>query len=168
MWRWHSMRWAATKSPWVTPSGWAPQPAWWPCSRPAGTAAVRTVASMLCCAAAAAAAANADAAAALAGHGGPKAKGGGPPVPGTAASGVGTVAECWVEVGTPCRLPASPPAHRNAGLPVDRLAAHMHDTYGQALANILTALQVCGAGWQKAASLPGGASLAGAGSSCWL
>lgn len=30
----------------------------------------------------------------------------------------------------------------DAGVPVDRLAAHMHDTYGQALANILAALQL--------------------------
>jgi len=27
-------------------------------------------------------------------------------------------------------------------VPVDKLAVHCHDTYGQALANILTALQV--------------------------
>ena len=27
-------------------------------------------------------------------------------------------------------------------VPVDKLAIHCHDTYGQALANILTALQV--------------------------
>ena len=37
-------------------------------------------------------------------------------------------------------LPAAwPPA---AQVPVDKLAAHMHDTYGQALANILAALQM--------------------------
>jgi len=29
-----------------------------------------------------------------------------------------------------------------ATVPVDKLAIHCHDTYGQALANILTALQV--------------------------
>lgn len=28
-------------------------------------------------------------------------------------------------------------------VPVDRLAVHFHDTYGQALSNILIALQVC-------------------------
>lgn len=30
----------------------------------------------------------------------------------------------------------------DAGLPAERLAAHMHDTYGQALANILASLQL--------------------------
>jgi isopropylmalate/homocitrate/citramalate synthase len=29
----------------------------------------------------------------------------------------------------------------NAGIPVDKLAVHFHDTYGQALANILVALE---------------------------
>jgi hydroxymethylglutaryl-CoA lyase len=28
-------------------------------------------------------------------------------------------------------------------IPVDAIAVHCHDTYGQALANILTSLQVC-------------------------
>lgn len=28
-----------------------------------------------------------------------------------------------------------------AGVPIERLAAHFHDTYGQALANVLAALQ---------------------------
>lgn len=28
-------------------------------------------------------------------------------------------------------------------IPADRLAVHCHDTYGQALANILTAMEVC-------------------------
>lgn len=30
----------------------------------------------------------------------------------------------------------------DAGLPPEQLAAHMHDTYGQALANILASLQL--------------------------
>lgn len=30
----------------------------------------------------------------------------------------------------------------DSGVPAERLAAHMHDTYGQALANILAALQL--------------------------
>ncbi len=30
----------------------------------------------------------------------------------------------------------------DAGLPAEGLAAHMHDTYGQALANILASLQL--------------------------
>ena len=50
--------------------------------------------------------------------------------------------------------PLSPPVTRvssvaamfqaciDAGVPAERLAAHMHDTYGQALANILAALQL--------------------------
>lgn len=28
-------------------------------------------------------------------------------------------------------------------IPADRIAVHCHDTYGQALANILTAMEVC-------------------------
>lgn len=33
-------------------------------------------------------------------------------------------------------------AHLDAGFPVEKLAVHFHDTYGQALANIFAALEV--------------------------
>jgi hydroxymethylglutaryl-CoA lyase len=33
-------------------------------------------------------------------------------------------------------------AHRDAKVPIDRLAVHFHDTYGQGLANVLTAIEL--------------------------
>jgi len=33
-------------------------------------------------------------------------------------------------------------AHRDAGIPVERIAVHFHDTYGQGLANVLTAIEL--------------------------
>jgi hydroxymethylglutaryl-CoA lyase len=43
--------------------------------------------------------------------------------------------------GTPAQVAAAVRASVDAGVPVSRLAAHLHDTYGQALANALAALQ---------------------------
>ena len=45
-------------------------------------------------------------------------------------------------VGTPPKVAAMFKACIDAGIPVEALAAHMHDTYGQGLANILTSLQM--------------------------
>ena len=42
----------------------------------------------------------------------------------------------------PCINPSTRPHTLPCKVPVSRLAAHMHDTYGQALANILAALQM--------------------------
>jgi len=47
-----------------------------------------------------------------------------------------------IGVGTPGTMRAMLEAVMSAQVPVDVLAVHCHDTYGQALANILTALQV--------------------------
>lgn len=46
-----------------------------------------------------------------------------------------------IGVGTPGHVRALLQAFGDAGTPVDDLAVHFHDTYGQALANTLTALQ---------------------------
>jgi hydroxymethylglutaryl-CoA lyase len=48
-----------------------------------------------------------------------------------------------IGVGTPGQVAALLAAFGDAGVPVERLAVHFHDTYGQALANTLTALR-CG------------------------
>jgi hydroxymethylglutaryl-CoA lyase len=47
-----------------------------------------------------------------------------------------------IGVGTPGTMRAMLQAVLKSQVPVDVLAVHCHDTYGQALANILTALQV--------------------------
>lgn len=47
-----------------------------------------------------------------------------------------------IGVGNPASVAAMFRACMDAGLPAERLAAHMHDTYGQALANILASLQL--------------------------
>ncbi|MER7363980.1 hydroxymethylglutaryl-CoA lyase [Nonomuraea wenchangensis] len=46
-----------------------------------------------------------------------------------------------IGVGTPGHVTALLRAFADAGLPVDRLAVHFHDTYGQALANAYAALR---------------------------
>jgi hydroxymethylglutaryl-CoA lyase len=46
-----------------------------------------------------------------------------------------------IGVGTPGHVTALLRAFADAGVPVDRLALHFHDTYGQALANTLAGLQ---------------------------
>lgn len=46
-----------------------------------------------------------------------------------------------IGVGTPGHVTALITALGSAGVPADRLAVHFHDTYGQALANTLAALQ---------------------------
>lgn len=43
--------------------------------------------------------------------------------------------------GTPAQIAAAVRATVAAGVPLERVAAHLHDTYGQALANALAALQ---------------------------
>jgi hydroxymethylglutaryl-CoA lyase len=48
-----------------------------------------------------------------------------------------------IGVGTPGHVTSLLAAFGDAGVPVDRLAVHFHDTYGQALANTLAALR-CG------------------------
>lgn len=47
-----------------------------------------------------------------------------------------------IGVGTPGTIKSMLEAVLAAQVPVDRLAVHCHDTYGQALANILMSLQV--------------------------
>lgn len=47
-----------------------------------------------------------------------------------------------IGVGTPSKAAAMIEAVAEAGVPVARLAVHFHDTYGQALANTLAALQL--------------------------
>ena len=47
-----------------------------------------------------------------------------------------------IGVGTPGQVAALVEAFAQAGVGVDRLAVHFHDTYGQALANALTALRL--------------------------
>lgn len=47
-----------------------------------------------------------------------------------------------IGVGTPASVAAMFEACVAAGVPGSRLAAHMHDTYGQGLANVLTAVQM--------------------------
>jgi hydroxymethylglutaryl-CoA lyase len=44
--------------------------------------------------------------------------------------------------GTPAQVRALLAAHRDARIPVERLAVHFHDTYGQGLANVLTAIEL--------------------------
>ena len=46
-----------------------------------------------------------------------------------------------IGVGTPGAVRALVDALREGGVPVDRLGLHLHDTYGQALANVLAGLQ---------------------------
>ncbi|WP_456696167.1 hydroxymethylglutaryl-CoA lyase [Aeromicrobium sp. P5_D10] len=46
-----------------------------------------------------------------------------------------------IGVATAAHVTALVEAHVRAGVPVDRLALHFHDTYGQALANVLAGLQ---------------------------
>ncbi|WP_072314664.1 hydroxymethylglutaryl-CoA lyase [Agrococcus sp. Marseille-P2731] len=46
-----------------------------------------------------------------------------------------------IGVGTPGAVTDVVAAHRDRGIPVDLLALHMHDTYGQALANVYAGLE---------------------------
>ena len=45
-----------------------------------------------------------------------------------------------IGAGTARHVQALLAAHRDAKIPVERLAVHFHDTYGQGLANVLTAI----------------------------
>ena len=45
-------------------------------------------------------------------------------------------------VGTPTRVRALLEAHRDAKIGLERIAVHFHDTYGQGLANVLTAIEL--------------------------
>ncbi len=47
-----------------------------------------------------------------------------------------------IGVGTPAHVEALVTAYREAGVAPDRLGVHFHDTYGQGLANVLTALEL--------------------------
>jgi hydroxymethylglutaryl-CoA lyase len=47
-----------------------------------------------------------------------------------------------IGAGTATQVRALIAAHREARIPVERLAVHFHDTYGQGLANVLTALEL--------------------------
>lgn len=46
-----------------------------------------------------------------------------------------------IGTGTPAQVRILLEAHRGAGIGLDRLAVHFHDTYGQGLANVLTAIE---------------------------
>jgi len=46
-----------------------------------------------------------------------------------------------IGAGTPAQVRTLLDAHRDAGIGPDRLAVHFHDTYGQGLANVLTAIE---------------------------
>ena len=47
-----------------------------------------------------------------------------------------------IGAGTTTQVRALITAHRDASVPVERIAVHFHDTYGQGLANVLTALEL--------------------------
>ena len=47
-----------------------------------------------------------------------------------------------IGAGTATQVRALIAAHRDARVPVERVAVHFHDTYGQGLANVLTALEL--------------------------
>jgi len=47
-----------------------------------------------------------------------------------------------IGAGTATHVRALLAAHRDARVPIDRLAVHFHDTYGQGLANVLTAIEL--------------------------
>jgi len=47
-----------------------------------------------------------------------------------------------IGAGTATHVRALLAAHRDAMVPIDRLAVHFHDTYGQGLANVLTAIEL--------------------------
>ena len=47
-----------------------------------------------------------------------------------------------IGAGTAAHVRALLDAHRDAKVPVGRIAVHFHDTYGQGLANVLTALEL--------------------------
>jgi len=47
-----------------------------------------------------------------------------------------------IGAGTATQVRALIAAHREAEVPVERIAVHFHDTYGQGLANVLTALEL--------------------------
>lgn len=47
-----------------------------------------------------------------------------------------------IGAGTVAGVRALLAAHREAGIPLDRIAVHFHDTYGQGLANVLTAIEI--------------------------
>jgi hydroxymethylglutaryl-CoA lyase len=47
-----------------------------------------------------------------------------------------------IGAGTATQVRALITAHREAKVPVERIAVHFHDTYGQGLANVLTALEL--------------------------
>ena len=47
-----------------------------------------------------------------------------------------------IGAGTATHVRALLAAHRDANIPVDRIAVHFHDTYGQGLANVLTAVEL--------------------------
>jgi len=59
------------------------------------------------------------------------------------AAGVGEVSlGDTIGAGTAAHVRALLSAHRDAGIPVERIAVHFHDTYGQGLANVLTAIEL--------------------------
>jgi len=47
-----------------------------------------------------------------------------------------------IGAGTATHVRALLAAHRDAKIPVERIAVHFHDTYGQGLANVLTAIEL--------------------------
>lgn len=54
-----------------------------------------------------------------------------------------------IGIGTPGTTLALLDSLRAAGVPENKLAAHFHDTYGQALANILIALEKVTLPWHS-------------------
>src|SRR3989441_3583609 len=47
-----------------------------------------------------------------------------------------------IGVGPPAEVQRLVGAYRDAGVPLDRIGVHFHDTYGQGLANVLAALEL--------------------------
>ena len=68
-----------------------------------------------------------------------------------------------IGAGTPAHMAALLDAVRLEQVPTEQLAVHCHDTYGQALANILTALQHGVATIDSSAAGLGGCPFAGPG-----
>lgn len=66
-----------------------------------------------------------------------------------------------IGVGTPGQVRSLVAAHEVAGIPVGRLALHFHDTYGQALANVLAGLQAGVTCFDASAGGLGGCPFAG-------
>jgi len=59
------------------------------------------------------------------------------------AAGVGEISlGDTIGAATAAHVRALLSAHRDAGIPVERIAVHFHDTYGQGLANVLTAIEL--------------------------